>query len=65
MFSFFLSKGSGSTGNLKFGGYDLDKYAKKKNDNDIVWSPVIDDGWTIAFAGAKFQNGRKLDIKAE
>ena len=55
MFSVYLSKGSGSTGNLRFGGYDLNKYAKRlKTDQDIIWSPVIDDGWTIALNGVKF-----------
>jgi hypothetical protein len=29
MFSFYFSKGSGSVGNLKIGGYNLEKYAKK------------------------------------
>jgi hypothetical protein len=28
MFSFYFSKGSGSVGNLKIGGYNLEKYAK-------------------------------------
>ena len=65
MFSFYLSKGAGSEGNLKFGGYNLEKYAKSgSTDKDIVWNPVVDDGWTIPMNGAKFKNGGNLDIKA-
>lgn len=65
MFSFYLSKGAGSEGNLKFGSYNLDKYAKSgSTEKDIVWNPVIDDGWTIGMNGARFQNGGNLDIKA-
>ena len=52
MFSFFLSKGEGSRGNLKFGGYDLVKYSNYKSPDDIIWSPTVaDEGWTIAFNG--------------
>ena len=66
MFSFYLSKGEGSQGNLRFGGYNLDKYAKAgSTEQDIVWTPVVDDGWTIALNGAKFKDGANLDIKAE
>lgn len=66
MFSFYLSKGSGSEGNLKIGGYDLEKFAKKgASAEEIIWSPVIDDGWTIALNGLKFSDGEKVDIKAE
>lgn len=55
MFSFYLSKGAGSEGNLKIGGYSLDKYAKEgSKDKDIVWNPVVDDGWTIPMGGARF-----------
>ena len=54
MFSFYLSKGSGSIGNLKIGGYNLEKYAKPgSTKEDIVWNPVVDDGWTIPMAGAR------------
>ena len=54
-----MSKGEGSTGNLKFGSYDL-KYAKKgAKDSDIIWSPVIDDGWTIQLSGAKFKGSKE------
>jgi hypothetical protein len=61
-----MSKGEGSTGNLKFGSYDL-KYAKKDaKDSDIIWTPVIDDGWTISLSGAKFKGSKEqLGIKAE
>jgi len=52
MFSFYLSKGAGSTGNLKFGGYNLAKYAKANSkDEDIVWTNLVDDGWTIPLNG--------------
>ena len=45
MFSFYLSKGSGSEGFLKIGGYDLEKYAKSgSKPEDIVWTSLIDDG---------------------
>ena len=66
MFSFYLSKGSGSTGNLKIGGYNLEKYAKPgTTEADIIWNPVVEEGWTIPMNGAKFQNSTKLEIKAE
>jgi hypothetical protein len=66
IFAFYLSKGAGSTGNLKFGGYDLQKYAKPgSTDGDIVWNQVIDDGWTIALSGVKYNKGSYLEIKAE
>ena len=66
IFSFYLSKGSGSEGNLKFGGYNLDKYAKAgKTDADIIWTSVIDDGWTIPMNQVKFQGSNEtVDIKA-
>jgi hypothetical protein len=55
MFSFYLSKGAGSEGNLKIGGYSLANYAKEgSTDKDIVWNPVVDDGWTIPMNGARF-----------
>ena len=61
-----MSKGEGSSGNLKFGGYDL-KYAKKgAKDEDITWAPVIDDGWTIQLSGVKFKGSNEsLPVKAE
>lgn len=66
MFSFYLSKGAGSTGNLKFAGYDLAKYAKSgSKDGDIVWTNLVDDGWTIPLNGLNFMEGGKIDIKAE
>lgn len=66
-FAFYLSKGAGSEGNLKIGGYDLGKYAKAgATDADIIWNPVVDDGWTIPMSGVKFKgSSSKLDIKAE
>lgn len=66
VFSFYMSRGEGSTGNLKFGSWDL-KYAKAKaKDEDIIWSPVIDDGWTIQLNGVKFKGANEsLPIKAE
>lgn len=66
MFSFYLSKGAGSTGNLKFGGYNLAKYAKSNStDQDIVWTNLVDDGWTVPLNGLQFMDGCKIDIKAE
>lgn len=66
MFSFYLSKGAGSEGNLKIGGYNLAKYARPGATNDdIIWNPVVDDGWTIPMNGVKFKNSTKLDVKAE
>jgi hypothetical protein len=61
-----MSKGEGSSGNLKFGGWDL-KYAKKgAKDSDITWAPVIDDGWTIQLNQVKFKGSSDpLPIKAE
>ena len=65
-FAFYLSKGAGSEGNLKIGGYDLEKYAKAgATEADVIWNPVVDDGWTIPMSGVKFKNSSKLDIKAE
>lgn len=52
MFSFYFSKGSGSTGNLKFGGYNIEKYAKSgSTENDIIWNNLVEEseGWTIPF----------------
>lgn len=66
IFAFYLSKGAGSDGNLKFGSYDLEKYAKKgAKPEDIIWNPVVDDGWTIGFSGIQFKGGSKVDVKAE
>lgn len=66
-FSFFLSKGAGSTGNLKFGGYDLSKYAKKgSTDKDIAWINLAeDDSWTIPLNGLQFMDGGKVNLKSE
>lgn len=68
IFSFYFSKGSGSTGNLKFGGYSLDKYAKSgAQDSDIIWNNLVEEseGWTIPFQGLRFSNGSNLEIKSE
>ena len=66
MFSFYLSKGSGSAGYLKMGGYDLAKYAKPgASPNDIVWTNLVDDGWTIPMSGLKFKDGNAVEVKAE
>jgi len=66
IFSFYLSKGSGSEGNLRFGGWNVDKYAKPgKTDDDIIWTNLIDDGWTIPMNQIKFEGKNEtLDIKA-
>lgn len=67
-FAFYFSKGSGSIGNLKFGDYDLEKYAKSgSKDNDIVWTSLVEDneGWTIPLNSIKFKNGNKIEIKSE
>ena len=51
----FLSKGSGSTGKIVLGGYDLDAYAKPGlSDGDINWIQLADDSWTIPMSGLKF-----------
>ena len=66
MFSFYLSKGSGSEGFLKIGDYDLEKYAKTgSKPEDIVWTSVIDDGWTIPLSAVQFHSGKTIDVKAE
>ena len=68
MFSFYLSKGDGSTGNLKFGGWDLNRFAKGgSTDQDIIWTNLVDEseGWTIPMNGVKFMNGSTVNIKAE
>jgi len=66
MFSFYLSKGSGSEGFLKIGSYDLEKYAKTGSaPQDIVWTNVIDDGWTIPLSSVQFKGGKGIEIKAE
>ena len=62
-----MSKGSGSTGNIKFGGYDLNKYAPAgSTDQDIIWTNLAEEseGWTIPMNGVKFMNGTSLDVKA-
>ena len=68
VFAFYFSKGSGSIGNLKFGGYDLGKYAKAgTTDADIIWTNLAQEaeGWTIPMGGIRFQNGSKIEIKSE
>lgn len=68
MFSFYFSKGSGSTGNLKFGGYSIDKYAKSGlTEQDIIWNNLVEEseGWTIPLQGLRFYNGSKVEIKSE
>jgi hypothetical protein len=68
MFSVYLSKGAGSVGNIKFGGFDLGQYSKASEESDIVWVPVVDDGWTIPLSGVSFRDGgdgEKLHVKAE
>ena len=63
VFSFYFSKGSGSTGNLKFGGYNLEKYAKAgSSENDIIWNKLVEEseGWTIPFQGLRFHNGSNI-----
>lgn len=66
IFSFYLSKGSGSEGNLKFGGYNIEKYAKPgKTEADIIWTNLVDDGWTIPMNALKFQDTNEtVEIKA-
>lgn len=68
IFSFYFSKGSGSTGNLKFGGYDIGKYAKSGlSENDIIWNKLVEEseGWTIPFQGLRFFNGSNIGVKSE
>ena len=68
MFSFYFGKGSGSSGNLKFGGYDLEKYAKAgAKDEDIKWNKLVEEseGWTIPLQGLRFRNSSNIDIKSE
>jgi hypothetical protein len=49
-----------------FGGFDLQRYAKSGTTNaDIIWTPVIDDGWTIPLSGVKVMDGARVEIKAE
>ena len=68
MFSFYFSKGSGSTGNLKFGGYNIEKYAKAgQSENDIIWNKLVEEseGWTIPFQGLRFHDGSNIQVKSE
>jgi len=68
VFSFYFSKGSGSTGNLKFGGYDIAKYAKAgSSEQTIIWNNLVEEseGWTIPFQGLRFHNGPDVEIKSE
>jgi len=62
----YLSKGSGSTGKIVLGGYDLDAYAKEGvTENDIEWVQLSEDSWTIPMDGLKFQDSDKaIPIKA-
>lgn len=68
VFSFYLSKGSGSTGNLKLGGWDLNRFAKSgSTDQDIIWTSLVEEseGWTIPMNGVQFKNGTSMNIKSE
>jgi len=66
VFSFYLSKGAGSEGRLKIGGYDLQKFAKPgTTDADIIWNNIVDDGWTIPMNGLKWKDGNAIEIKSE
>jgi len=48
VFSFYLSKGSGSTGTIVLGGYDLDQFAASgTTEQDISWTALVDESWTI------------------
>ena len=56
----YLSRGSGSTGKIVLGGYDLDSYAKEGTlENDIQWVQLADDSWTISMDGLKFKDSDK------
>jgi hypothetical protein len=66
VFAFYLSKGAGSEGNLKFGSYDLQKFAKAgSTEKDITWTQVVDEGWTIPLQGVSFAGGKQVEVKAE
>ena len=48
VFRFFLSRGSGSSGTIVLGGYDLAQYAADGSTEDsISWTQLVDDSWTI------------------
>ena len=67
-FAFYFSKGSGSIGNLKFGDFDFEKYAKPgSKESDIVWTSLVEDneGWTIPLNSIKFKNGNQIEIKSQ
>lgn len=65
-FSFFLSKGDGSTGKIVLGGYDVDSYAHDgAKEEDISWTQLVDDSWTIPMSGLKFKGSNEtMEIKS-
>ena len=66
MFSFYLSKGEGSTGNLMVGGYDLSRFAYEgASPEDIVWTKLVGEGWTIPMNGIRFKNGSIIHTRSE
>mmetsp|Transcript_41888 Transcript_41888/g.64109 ORF Transcript_41888/g.64109 Transcript_41888/m.64109 type:complete len:229 (-) Transcript_41888:364-1050(-) len=66
MFSFYLSKGAGSTGNLMIGGFNLDKYARDgAGPEDIIWTNLVGEGWTIPLDGLRFSEGSFVHVKSE
>jgi len=59
MFSIYLSNDNSSPGDISFGGYDLEKYAKK--DAPLVWMDQSQNEfyWTVNSKSVSF-NGHKL-----
>lgn len=54
VFSIYLSNDEKSPGDISFGGYDLDKYAKKGK--NIIWADQSsnDAYWALNTLGVKF-----------
>jgi len=54
VFSIYLSNDAKSPGDISFGGYDLDKFAKKGK--NIVWADQSSNEayWALNTANAKF-----------
>ena len=62
MFSFYLGK----TGNLMVGGYDLSKYAfEGSQPEDITWTNLVGEGWTIPMNMLRFKGGNYIHLKSE
>lgn len=56
MFSIYLSNDGKSPGDISFGGYDLERYAKKNA--EVIWADQSSNEayWTVNTKNVKFGN---------